>query len=82
MLEVRFLIIKSELFNSIINKAVVISDSRKSPYHIDISSYVYKNLTNRAKYAVSKNIFDMDTQVDMWTPSSITYITSYYWSVD
>lgn len=72
-----------------VNKSVVISDARQSPYYIGISNYVYSNLTDPAKYSIQKNIWGTNTKVDMWTPSSITYnntweqcyYTSYYWSV-
>lgn len=73
-----------------VNKAVKISDTRNSPYHIGISSYVYSNLTDAAKFAPGKDIFGNDIKVNMWESSIFTYngqtetyyYSSYEWVVD
>lgn len=72
-----------------VNKAVVLSDGAGSPYQISISSYVYDNLLDGAKYHVRKNAWGQEERVDMWSKSTFKYndkienyyYTSYHWTV-
>lgn len=56
-----------------VNKSTVIGNECKSPNHIGISSYVYSNLTDEAKYGTKKNIWGYDEKVDMWTSNYFNY---------
>ena len=56
-----------------VNKAVVISDECKSPYHIGISSYVYSNLLDSVKYGITKDYWGNESKVDMWTGFTTNY---------
>lgn len=56
-----------------VNKSTVIGNQCKAPTHIGISSYVYDNLTDEAKYGTIKDIWGRDTKVDMWTQGLFTY---------
>lgn len=72
-----------------VNKSTRLGDQSKSPNHISISSHVYNNLYDYAKYGNRKNYFGQDEKVDMWTRSSFNYndkteyyyYTSWYWEV-
>jgi len=72
-----------------VNKSVKIGDNLKSPYHIGISSYVYSNLTDSAKYAKKIDSYGNETTVDMWSSAYFTYndnqeiyyYTRYHWAV-
>jgi adenylate cyclase len=72
-----------------VNKSTVISDKSKSPNHIGISSYVYANLNDDAKYGTRKNYLNQVERVNMWTQSSFVYngkteyyyFTSWHWTV-
>ncbi|QPH37901.1 adenylate/guanylate cyclase domain-containing protein [Pedobacter endophyticus] len=72
-----------------VNKAVVISDECKSPYHIGISSYVYSNLNDEVKFGTQKDPWGREVKVDMWTAYYVTYNgkretfykTNWYWEV-
>lgn len=63
-----------------VNRAVKISDTRKSSYNIGVSERLYNRLTNNVKY---------HNNVNMWQQSNFSYnginemmfITSYYWTV-
>lgn len=73
-----------------VNKSTVISDSRKSPYHVGISSVVYSNLNDNVKYHTQKNYWGQEEKINMWTKGYITYdgkqeeyyYTNYYFTVD
>jgi class 3 adenylate cyclase len=73
-----------------VNKSTVISDSRKSPYHVGISSVVYSNLNDNVKYHTQKNYLGQEEKINMWTKGYITYdgkqeeyyYTNYYFTVD
>ena len=72
-----------------VNKSTVIGNGCKSPNHIGISSYVYANLNDNAKYRNLKNYLGQDERVDMWTRASFSYngnyedyyYSSWHWSV-
>lgn len=72
-----------------VNKSTVLGDNSKSPNHIAISSYVYENLLDWAKYHVIKNHFGHEEKIDMWTrsvfiyndQSQYYYYTNYYWKL-
>lgn len=72
-----------------VNKSTVLGDNSKSPNHIAISSYVYNNLLDWAKYGTRKNFFGHDEKVDMWTQGTFNYngnfeyyyYTSWHWTV-
>lgn len=71
-----------------VNKSTILGDNCKSPNHIAISSYVYSNLLDWAKYDTRKNTWGQE-KVDMWTrgifkyngQSEYYYYTSYHWGV-
>jgi adenylate cyclase len=72
-----------------VNKSTVLGDKSQSPNHVSVSSYVYSNLLDYAKYGKRKNILGQEENVDMWTQGSFTYngkfeyyyYTSWHWSV-
>lgn len=72
-----------------VNKAVKISDTRKSPNHIGISNHVYANLNDNVKFCVTKDYWGNDSQTNMWTSDYFTYNgksesyyhTSYLWGL-
>lgn len=72
-----------------VNKSTVLGDKSSSPNHISISSHVYNNLEDWAKYGNRKNNYGQVERVDMWTRSTFTYndnveyyyFTSWYWEV-
>ena len=72
-----------------VNKSTVLGDSSKAPQHISISSFVYSNLLDWAKYHTRKNTWGQEEKVDMWTRGIFTYngkseyyyYTSYHWGV-
>jgi len=72
-----------------VNKSTVLGDNSQSPNHVSISSYVYSNLLDWAKFGTRKNYLGQDEQVDMWTRGTITYndqteyyyYTSWHWGV-
>ncbi|BCG26126.1 guanylate cyclase [Pseudomonas tohonis] len=72
-----------------VNKSVKIGDTRSSPEHIGISSFVYSNLLDSAKYHISKDHWGNDVKTDMWTLDYINYNdqteayykTRYHWIV-
>jgi class 3 adenylate cyclase len=72
-----------------VNKSTVLGDQSSSPNHISISSYVYSNLEDYAKFGNRKNYFGQDEKVDMWTRGTFTYndkveyyyYTSWHWAV-
>ncbi len=72
-----------------VNKSTVIGDMCSTPNHIGISSFVYQNLTDEAKYGRRKNHFGQEESVDMWTRASFSYNdnveyyyhTSWYYTV-
>ena len=51
----------------------MLGNQQKAPYHLAISSYVYINLTDQAKYGKRKNYWGQDEKVDMWTQGFLTY---------
>jgi adenylate cyclase len=72
-----------------VNKSTVLGDNSKSPNHVTISSYVYNNLLDWAKYHTRKNAWGQEEKVDMWTRGIFTYngqteyyyYTSYHWTL-
>jgi adenylate cyclase len=56
-----------------VNKSTVIGNECRSPTHIGISSHVYGNLNDNAKYVTRKNYYGQDEKVDMWTKSQFMY---------
>ena len=72
-----------------VNKSTVLGDNSSNPNHISISSYVYSNLLDWAKYGNRKNLWGKDEKVDMWTRGIFTYndkqeyyyYTSWHWGV-
>ncbi len=72
-----------------VNKSVKIGDELSSPNRIGISSHVYNNLTDWAKYSTQKDYWGNDQEVDMWTAGNhiyngeykTYYYTSYHWAV-
>ncbi len=72
-----------------VNKSTVLGDNSKAPNHIAISSYVYSNLLDWAKYGTKKNYWGQDEKVDMWTKGTFIYngkyedfyTTSWHWKV-
>lgn len=72
-----------------VNKSTVISDTRQSPSHIGISSWVYGNLEDRVKFGNQKDAWGNVTKVDMWTQGIINYngkqeyyyYTDWHWTV-
>jgi adenylate cyclase len=72
-----------------VNKSTVLGDNSKSPNHIAISSDVYDNLLDWAKYHTIKNAWGQEQKVDMWTRGIFTYngqneyyyYTSYHWTI-
>ena len=72
-----------------VNKSVKIGDTRESPRQIGISSIVYNNLLDEARYHTYKDSYGIERKIDMWTAESIMYndqyetyyTTSYYWTV-
>lgn len=56
-----------------VNKSTVIGNECKSPNHIGISSYVYGNLTDDAKYYIRKDHWGRDERIDMWTRAWFIY---------
>lgn len=72
-----------------VNKSVKIGDTRKAHEYIGISSVVYANLLDEAKYHTTKDHWGNEVKVDMWTTDYITYNdqvetyykTSYHWIV-
>lgn len=56
-----------------VNKATVLSDLSRDPNHVAISSYVYNNLLDGAKYAKSKDLLGNETKIDMWRSKTFTY---------
>jgi adenylate cyclase len=66
-----------------VNKSTVIGNECKSPNYIGISSNVYNNLTDEAKYGTKKDDWGREIKVDMWTSSSFIYngsIEYYYYT--
>ncbi len=71
-----------------VNKSTVLGDLSKSPNHIAISSHVYNNLLDWAKYGKIKNYFGEEEKVNIWNHEAFTYngqsefyyYTSWYWS--
>jgi len=72
-----------------VNKSVKIGDELSSPNRIGISSHVYNNLRDWAKYSTKKDYWGNDTQVDIWTEGTHVYnedyktyyYTDYNWTV-
>lgn len=64
-----------------VNKSTVLGDQSKKPNHVSISSHVYSNLLDWAKYGNKKNFFGQDEKVDMWTRSTFSYngVSEYYY---
>ena len=72
-----------------VNKSTVLGDNSISPNHIAISSYVYNNLLDWAKYSTRKNSWGQEEKVDMWTRGVFNYngqnenyyYTNYHWTL-
>lgn len=70
-----------------VNKSTVLGDNSKSPNHIAISSFVYDNLLDFAKFGTTKNFYGQEEKVDMWTQGTFKYngkveyyyYTSWHW---
>lgn len=58
---------------NVVNKSTVISDNSKLPNNIGISQIVYNNLEDNIKYVIEKNSWGQDTNLDIWSQSSIKY---------
>lgn len=56
-----------------VNRSTRLSDLSKSPNHISISSCVYSNLLDWAKYGMRKDYWGNEQQVDMWASESFLY---------
>jgi class 3 adenylate cyclase len=54
-----------------VNRSVVISDARRNPANVGISSYVYTNLLDWVKYGTRKDYYGNEIKVDMWTRGTI-----------
>ncbi|HLP50022.1 MAG TPA: adenylate/guanylate cyclase domain-containing protein [Chitinophagales bacterium] len=66
-----------------VNKSTVISDTRKSPYPIGISEYVYSNLEDNVKYYNSKDAWGNVVKLNLWSKSTFDFkgeIHSYYYT--
>lgn len=67
-----------------VNYAVAIGEQAKGPKHIEISSIIYSNLEDEAKYGISN-----DKKVDIWKDGIVnwqdeqykTKLTSWYWEI-
>lgn len=72
-----------------VNKSTVLGDNSKAPNHIAISSYVYSNLLDWAKYKAIKNFWGQEEKVDIWKYGTFSYngkietyyYTNYYWEI-
>lgn len=72
-----------------VNKSTVLGDQSSKPNHISISSYVYSNLLDWAKYGKRKNQWGQEVDVDMWQRGTFTYndkveyyyYTSWHWAI-
>ena len=72
-----------------VNKSTVLGDESKKPYHVSISSYVYDNLKDWAKYGKSKDAWGQEVDKEMWTRGTFTYngkleyyyYTSWHWEI-
>lgn len=60
-----------------VNKSTVVGNKCKSPNHIGISSYIYSNLNDNAKYGIRKIYYGQDEKVDMWTLATFSYNGKY-----
>lgn len=60
-----------------VNKSTVVGNNCKSPNHIGISSYIYSNLNDNAKYGIRKIYYGQDEKVDMWTLATFSYNGKY-----
>lgn len=56
-----------------VNKSTVLGDNSKAPNHIAISSYVYDNLLDSAKYHIRKNTWGQEEKIDIWKRGNFTY---------
>lgn len=56
-----------------VNKSTVLGDNSKAPNHIAISSDVYYNLLDWAKYHTRKYTWGQEEKVDMWTRGTFSY---------
>jgi len=72
-----------------VNKSTVLGDLSKSPNHISISSFVYNNLLDWAKFEKANNFWGDLVDTDMWTYDTFIYngnnedyyYTSWNWEV-
>lgn len=72
-----------------VNKSTVLGDQSNKPNHVSISSHIYDNLLDRAKFGKSTNIYGQEVDVDMWNKSSFSYngkteyyyYTSWHWEI-
>ncbi len=72
-----------------VNKSTVLGDQSKNPNHLSISSYVYSNLLDWAKFGKSKDFLGNEIDVDIWTRGTFEYngkienyyYTSWYWTI-
>lgn len=56
-----------------VNKSTRVGNKCQSPNHIGISSFVYNNLMDNAKFGTRKNFFLQNEKVDMWTQGIFEY---------
>jgi len=63
-----------------VNTAVRLGDAARSRHHIRISTHVYDNLLDEAKFSKGKNMWESVTR-DLHGESQTVYRTSYYWKV-
>ena len=56
-----------------VNKSTVLGDKSKSPNHIAISSYIYDNLLDKAKYYTTINTWGLEQKIDIWTRGLLSY---------
>ncbi len=72
-----------------VNKAVKISDTRKSSYNIGISKRVYGLLDEEHMYSTSEDRYGRDIKINMWHSAFFKYnrlnenyyFTDYYWEL-
>lgn len=72
-----------------VNKSVKIGDKLSIPNRIGVSSYLYQNLLDWAKYSKKKDVWGDEQNVNMWSEGShlyndkyeYYYFTNYHWSV-
>lgn len=72
-----------------VNKSTRLGDEAQSPNHISISSFVYNNLLDEAKYHIYTDMYGTEHKDNMWDLHSFIYndqwenyySTNYYWKL-